>query len=79
MVWLTAISLLFIVTMAWYISQEVVVSIGSALLGDVTGEAAATRNLIEYSSIIWGPLFDGLIILWAIISSQRDDPTSRYM
>lgn len=76
MVWLTAVALIFSITVGWYISQDLVLSIAHSTLGDVTGRAAQTVSLIEFLNIIWGPLFDILVILWAIVSSQANDPQS---
>lgn len=77
-VWLTCVAIMFTVTVGWYISQELVVQIAHQCLSDVTGQGLALLTLIEYANIIWGPLFDILILLWAIVSSQATDPVSRY-
>ncbi len=79
MVWLTCVVLLFVITISWYISQGIVVPIAHSFLGDVEGQALSTAQLVEYASIIWGPLFDGLVVLWAIVSSQAEDNVSRFM
>jgi hypothetical protein len=77
-VWLTCVSSCFVITIGWYINLGIVTSIVQQMLGDLTGKALSLTSLVEYVAIAWGPLFDILIILWAIISSQSTDPTSRY-
>ena len=76
MVWLTAIALCFAITVGWYISQDLVLSLSTAMLGDITGEGLNLLNLIQFLTIIWGPLFDILVLIWAIASSQARDPNS---
>jgi hypothetical protein len=78
-VWITAVTLCFSITVGWYISQGIVVQIAHGALAGVTGSAASLVSLIEFANIIWGPLFDVLVILWAIVSSQGDDNISRMM
>ena len=75
-VWLTAVLLLFSITVGWYISQDLVLNIAHNMLAGVTGKASTTLALVEWMNILWGPLFDLLVVIWAIVSSQRDDPTS---
>jgi hypothetical protein len=78
MVWLTAVALCFAINFGWYISQDLVLTLAQGALGEVTGQGLNLLNLIEFLNIIWGPLFDILVILWAIVSSQARDPTSVY-
>lgn len=75
-VWLTAVILIFSITTGWYISQDLVISIASVALTGVNGKAASLLSLIEVMNIIWGPLFDILVLVWAIVSSQADSPQS---
>ena len=77
-VWLSCIASCFVITLGWYISLGVVTAIVQGSLGDVTGKALSLTGLVEYVAIAWGPLFDIVVILWAIVSSQSIDPTSRY-
>ena len=76
-VWFTAIVSVFVVTLGWYIANSVMVSISSQALTDLTGSGLSTLILLQYVSAWWGPIFDVVIILWAIINSQEVDPNSR--
>lgn len=78
-VWLTALMLVFIITVSWYVSQGVVSSIANGLLSDATGQGENIRDLVLYANIIWGPLFSVLVVIWAIVSSQANSAESRYM
>ena len=75
-VWFTAIVSVFIVTLSWYICNGIVVTIAYQAMGDITGEGFTLLTLIEYVAAWWGPIFDVLIILWAILNSQEIDPNS---
>lgn len=65
---------MFIITVGWYICNGVVMSIVAQALGDATGDALSLVTLIEYVAAWWGPLFDIIVLLWAIINSQETDP-----
>jgi hypothetical protein len=73
-VWFTAVISLFVITIGWYICNGVVVTIAHQALADVTGQALALTILLEYVAAWWGPLFDVIILFWAIMSSQEIDP-----
>jgi len=77
MVWFTAIVSVFVTTLGWYICNGVVITIAHQALADVTGQAFSLLTLLEYVAAWWGPIFDFIIILWAIINSQEIDPNSR--
>ena len=77
MVWFTAIVAVFIISISWYISNGVVITIASQTMGDLTTQAFSVLTLLEYTAAWWGPLFDIIVILWAIINSQEIDPNSR--
>lgn len=77
-VWITAITLIFSITVGWYISQDLVVNLAHNMLSGVTGEAANLVDLIEFMNIIWGPLFDILVLLWAFASSNVNEVMSGY-
>jgi hypothetical protein len=77
MVWFTAIVSVFITTLGWYIGNGVVITIAHQALADVTGSALAAVQLLEFVAAWWGPIFDVIIILWAILNSQEIDPNSR--
>jgi hypothetical protein len=77
MVWIMALSLIFIVGVSWYISLPIVVGLGRVANSTVTLQAARNPiQAIEYAGYIWGPLFIVVILVWAIINSQRIDPES---
>jgi hypothetical protein len=77
-VWITALVLCLSITIGWYISQDLVNQIASSnmdLIG-TSGRGFNLLKLIEYVNIAWGPVFDFLVILWAIVNSARRDITS---
>ena len=77
-VWFTAIVSIFVVTLGWLIGNSIVMSIASQALGDLTGQGFGVLVLLQYVAAWWGPIFDGIIILWAILNSQEIDPNSIY-
>lgn len=77
-VWITALVLCLSITIGWYISQDLVNQIASSnmdLIG-TSGRGFNLLKLIEYVNIAWGPVFDFLVIFWAIVNSARRDITS---
>ena len=78
-VWFTALISIFMVTVGWLVGNTVVVSIASQALGDITGQGYSLLTLLEYIAAWWGPILDGVILLWAIINSQETDPTGRLL
>ena len=76
-VWFTAIVCLFIITIGWYICNGVVLTIAYQAMGDLTGQAFSLLTLVEFVAAWWGPIFDVIVLLWAIINSQEIDPNSR--
>lgn len=77
-VWITALVLCLSITIGWYISLDLVNQIASSnmdLIG-TSGRGFNLLKLIEYVNIAWGPVFDFLVILWAIVNSARRDITS---
>ena len=77
-VWITALVLCTVITVGWYISNTVVNQIASGnmdLIG-TSGKGFSLLKLIEYLNIAWGPVFDFLVIAWALVSSAREDATS---
>lgn len=73
-VWFTALSLLGFVTLTWYISQPIIVGIIRSASGTITLVPwTQIPKFIEIVNYIWGPLFDLIIVGWAIISSQKRD------
>jgi hypothetical protein len=75
---LTGIILLFTITMGWYISQTLVVSIATAMMPQLTStaEGSSLLSLLEFCNIVWGPVFDFLVVLWMIASAQARDVES---
>ena len=77
MVLITGLSLIFIVSMSWWVTLPVVIPVARAINGTVTLSAARlTINAIEYAEYIWGPLFIGMIVLWMLISAGKRDVES---
>jgi hypothetical protein len=76
-VWLSAFTLLFMITMGWWVSQPVVIGVSQALRGQMTNpNGLLIATMVEYVSYVWGPLFDVFILLWAVLNSQRRDVES---
>jgi len=77
-VWLTALILLFVVSVGWYASLPIVIGV-SQTMANYYSESSLASNIalaIEYVTYAWGPLLDLFIVLWAIMSSQRRDVES---
>ena len=73
-VWATAIMLCAIITMGWYFSQPIVLVLSNAAIEtNLSTEATAVLYLVQYGNIVWGPVLDFIVILWAIASSQARD------
>ena len=77
-VWISAVAACGIITLGWYISLDIVTTIVQTALGDATGKALSLTSLIEYVAIARGPLFDVVVIIWAVVASQDFDVISRY-
>jgi hypothetical protein len=78
MVWITALVLCSVITIGWYISNTVFNQIASGnmdLIG-TSGRPYSLLKLLEYLNILWGPIFDALVILWAIASSDAEGAVS---
>lgn len=78
MVWITAFSLLFIITLGWYVTLPVIIGV-SRNLNATTSDNPNVANIstaIEYAAYAWGPIMMLFIVLWAIISSQKRDVES---
>lgn len=75
MVWITALMLMASITIGWYISNTVVTSMasGSMDLIGTSGQGFNLLNLLEYVNIAWGPIFDIIVLLWALsYPAERD-------
>jgi hypothetical protein len=75
-VWFTAITSIFIITLGWYIGNDVIIAIASQACGGFTGQAFSLVTLLEYVAAWWGPILDLIVVFWAIINSQEIDPNS---
>jgi len=75
---ITGFTLMFTITVSWYISQTLVNSIATAMLGEIsaTSEGLSLLNLLVFCNIIWGPIFDILVLVWMIASAQARDVES---
>lgn len=75
---ITGLTLIFIITVSWYISQTIVLAIATGLAQQLTGsgESSSLLSLIEFCNIIWGPVFDILVVIWMIASAQMRDVES---
>ncbi len=61
------------VSIAWYTLLPIAYSIGSQIESIASGQALTTLYIAEYVALLWGPLWDIFIILWAVVESQRVD------
>lgn len=76
-VWLSAFTLLFMISVGWWVSLPVVIGVSQGLRPQITSpNGLLIATAIEYVSYIWGPLFDVFILLWAVLNSQRRDVES---
>jgi len=76
-VWLSAFTLLFMISVGWWVSLPVVIGVSQGLRPQITDPNGLNiATAVEYVDYIWGPLFDGFIILWALLNSQRKDVES---
>ena len=74
---LTGLTLIFMITTAWYVSQAMVVAISAAVLSVVTeGSGLSVLHLAQFVSIVWGPVFDLIVVAWMITSAQARDVES---
>ena len=77
MVVTVGIVLLAIISIGWYLSNTLFVSIIESFGAWVpSGQQTGVLNLIGYANIIWGPLFMGIIIVWMIASASVKDVES---
>ncbi len=72
---ITGLTLMGMITTAWYVTQPIVLAISASIVG-TGGSGESTMNLIQYATIIWGPLFDIIVLFWMIASAQARDITS---
>jgi hypothetical protein len=73
-VWITCIVLCSTITISWYIGLTLISSLGMVIAGQLgSGQDLQVAQLVQYVSIAWGPLFDIIVVIWAIVSSQARD------
>lgn len=76
-VWLFAFTLLFMISVGWWVSLPIIAGISNGLKPRITDPTALNIAIaVEYVSYVWGPLFDVFILLWAIMNSQQRDVES---
>lgn len=74
---ITGLTLMGMITVAWYVSQTIILSICQAFIGEIgTGEGYSIMSLVQFCNIIWGPVFDIIILFWMIASAQARDVES---
>lgn len=85
MVWIVGLALLSMVTISWYVTQPIIYSLTEGTepiledLGENSTQSVHTFNFIRFFGTVWGPIFDGVIILWMLVSSSRRDIESDYI
>jgi hypothetical protein len=74
LVWITALMLMASITIGWYMSNTVVNTMASGSMDLIgTGQGLTLLNLLEYVNIAWGPVFDLIVLLWALTyPAERD-------
>ena len=86
-VWITAIFLWGVIVFAWYASQPLVysiVTVANSTLANiensttVTTKSSQTATVLLLFNNIWAPIMVIIVLVWAVISSQREDPYSRW-
>lgn len=75
---ITGLTLLFIITLGWYVSNIIGSSILVAVWEFLTMTEAGENitSLATFANIIWGPLLDIMVILWMIAAAQQRDVES---
>ena len=78
-VWTIAFVLLFTISVMWYVTLPVAFALGSSVESQMATLPAALNmlRLVEYVVILWGPIWDFFIVLWAFMESHRVDVTSQ--
>lgn len=78
-VWSVALTLLFTVSVGWLICLPICFALSSSIEAQVSTlpSALGAFRIIEYVVILWGPIWDIFILLWAFMESHRIDVTSQ--
>lgn len=73
-VWVTATAMIFMVSIGWWTTQPVILSVGYAIANMITSASGLNvKTAVEYACYAWGPLLIIFILLWAVYSSQQRD------
>lgn len=72
----TGLTLIFIITLCWYFCLTMVVALLSGFFTVLSSDAQGVASLANLAAIVWGPLFDFLIVVWMIASAQAKDVES---
>ena len=74
--WVTATILLLSVSIGWYVTLPVAWALSTQVETVASGNGLSALRIVEYVVILWGPLWDLFIILWAFLESHRVDTMS---
>jgi len=72
-VWSVTLLLLLTVSLGWYITLPVAFALSSSIEGLVSGAGLTALRIVQYVTILWGPIWDLFILLWAFMESHRVD------
>jgi hypothetical protein len=72
----TGLALIFVITVSWYTTLAIVTGLLSVFFTGLSGDAQTVATLTNYAAIVWGPIFDFLIVMWMIGSAQARDVES---
>jgi len=78
LVWVVAITLIFAVSLGWYVSLPIVLGVSRGISSMLNAQGQTVARGIEYASYAWGPIINLFILLWAIVSSSKHDIESVY-
>lgn len=72
---ITGLTLLFIITAGWYVSNMVASSILYNVIEEMTltSEGESLVGLATFLNIIYGPVLDILVIIWMVAAAQQRD------
>lgn len=82
MTWIVGIFLIGTIILTWYVTQPLIVKTTNVSdeiidsMGANTSGWESTKTINLYVANLWPVPFILIILLWCIISSQRDDPES---
>jgi hypothetical protein len=77
LVWIVAASMIFVVSVGWWVSLPIVLGVAQGLNSSITNtNARLVVTGVKYVAYVWGAILVLFIVLWAIISSQQRDVES---